>query len=439
MIRTRVQVATLLLAVFALPALSAGQTPAAPVLQVTVAGQAVTGSWNAVAGATGYRVEAGLSPAAMVGGYEVGAQTTFSIAAPQGVYSLRVLARNASGLGAPSNVVTVSVLSPQGPPPAPTNFAGSVSGTTVTLSSQLPSVSLTGLLLVGGTTPGAAQAVVPLSVSPQNTLHNVPPGTYFLRQVAVSPGGSSPPSNEIQLVVSAATCAAPAAPVVSAQVAGSAVLLSWGAVGGAAGYRIDVATTAGGAPIATQAVGPQTTSVTNPSTPAGAYFVRVTSGNACGLTATSAEVSVTVSGPAPGSNRTPNPPAPSPPNYLPLPNRSAVVDEMARRYPNEFRNSCREAGGDNRWLFLLVQRLRQEDTRWGLNWKRARVGDMSQDVINYNFGPESDEGTYMTYVVDVIGNHCGNSAPSPAWNNVTAMWSTGARWTLQPYLQSGYR
>lgn len=439
MIRTRVQVATLLLAVFALPAPSLAQTPAAPVLQVTVSGQMVAGSWNAVAGATGYRVEAGLSPALMVYGTEVGTQTAFSLAAPQGVYYLRVLARNASGLGAPSNVVTVSVLSTQGPPPAPTNFSASVSGSTVTLSAQLPSVSLSGLLLVGGATPGAAQGIVPLSVSPQNTLQNVPPGTYYSRLVAVSPGGSSPPSNEIQIVVSAATCVAPAAPVVSAQVSGSAVVLSWGAVSGAAAYRIDVATTAGGAPIATQAVGPQTTSVTNPSAPAGTFYVRVTAVNACGLSATSAETSVTITAPAPGTNRTPNPPAPSPPNYLPLPNRSAVVDEMARRYPNEFRNSCHEAGGDNRWLFLLVQRLRQEDTRWGLNWKRARVGDMSQDVINYNFGPESDEGTYMTYVVDVIGNHCGNSAPSPAWNNVTVMWSTGARWTLQPYLQSGYR
>ena len=437
MIRTRAQVAALLLAVFALPALSAAQTPAAPVLQVTVNGQAVAGSWNAVAGATGYRVEVGLSPAVMAYGMDVGGQTAFSMSAPQGVYFLRVLARNASGLGAPSNVVTVSVLSAQGPPPPPTNFTATANGSTVTLSSQLPSVSLTGLLLVAGATPGAAQAVVPLSVSSQNTLQGVPPGTYYLRQVAVSPGGASSPSNEVQLVVGASTCLAPPAPVVSAQVSGSAVLLSWGAVGGAAGYRIDVAATPGGAPVASQAVGPQTTSVSNPSTPAGTFYVKVTAGSACGLTATSSEVTVTVSGAVPGY-RTPNPPAPSPPNYLPLPNRAAVVDEMARQYPNELRSSCRDSGGNNTWLFRLVQRLRQEDTRWGLNWKRANVGDMSQDVVTYNYGPESDEGTYMTYVVDVIGGHCGSN-PGPSWNNVTVMWSTGARWTLQPYTQAGYR
>ena len=27
------------------------------------------------------------------------------------------------------------------------------------------------------------------------------------------------------------------------------------------------------------------------------------------------------------------------------------------------------------------------DPRWGLNWKRGRVGDMSQDVVDYYYGP----------------------------------------------------
>jgi hypothetical protein len=135
--------------------------------------------------------------------------------------------------------------------------------------------------------------------------------------------------------------------------------------------------------------------------------------------------------------RTPNPPLPSPPNHLPLPNRSAVVQEMARLYPADLRNSCVEHGGNNRWLFRLVERLRREDTRWGLNWKRARVGDMSQDVVTYNFGVEADEGTLNVYAVDVIGGHCGSN-PGPTWIDQTVLWSTGAKWTLQPYLQAGY-
>jgi hypothetical protein len=82
-------------------------------------------------------------------------------------------------------------------------------------------------------------------------------------------------------------------------------------------------------------------------------------------------------------------------------------------------------------------RLRQEDTRWGLNWKRSRVGDMSQDAITYNYGPEGDEGTRFVHVVDVISGHCGGN-PGGAWIDQTVLWSTGATWTLQPYTAAGY-
>lgn len=433
MLRTVTFVA-LLMALVAMPSLSSAQAPVAPVLQVAVSGQTVSATWTAVAGATSYRVEAGLSPALMLAGYEMGGLTAFSISAPQGVYYLRVLARNASGPGAPSSVVTVSVLSTQGPPPSPSNFAASVNGTTVTLTAQLPAVSLSGLLLVGGATPGASQGVVPLQVSAQNTLSSVPPGTYFARLVAVSPGGSSAPSNEVQIVVTAAACVAPAVPVLTAQVSGSAVVLSWGAVSGAAGYRVDVATTPGGAPMASQPVGPQTTAVSNPSAPAGTYYVKVTVLNACGLSATSAEATVVITPPPAGTNRTPNPPAGQ---RLPLPNRQAVTEEVGRQYAGEIRNSCRDTGGNNDWLFRLVQRLRQEDTRWGLNWKRGRIGDPSQDVVTYNWGSQTDENTREIYVIDVIGGHCGPS-PGPTWINQTGVGGADAAWTLQPYTAAGF-
>lgn len=427
-----------LVACLTLAAPAAAQAPAAPILQASAVGQTVSASWTAVPGATGYRVEAGVTPTLVLAGYEMGGLTSFSLPnVPQGTYFLRVLARNAAGLGAPSNVVAVTVSTAQAPPPAPTNLVASVSGSTVTLTAQLPNVPLSGLLLVGGVTPGSAQAVIPLNVAPTNSIPNVPPGTYYGRLVAMNSGGASPPSNEVTIVVGQPTCTAPSAPVVNAQVNGQAVALSWNAISGAVAYRLDVAVTPGGSPMISQPLPPSQTSVSNPLVPPGTYYVRVVVGNACGLTATSAEVAVTVAQPPPGGNRTPNPPGPTPPNYLPLPNRGAVVDEMARLYPNELRNSCVEQGGNNTWLFRLVQRLRQEDTRWGLNWKRARVGDMSQDVVTYNYGSDADEGTFNTYVIDVIGGHCGGS-PSPTWNNVTVMFSTGARWTLQPYRAAGW-
>ncbi len=431
-VRSLLALTALLLAT---PAFVFAQVPGAPVLQVSASGQTVSASWTAVPGATGYRVEAGIAPSIMLAGYEIGPLTSFSLQAPQGTYYLRVLARNASGAGAPSNVVGVTVHSSQGPPPPPTGLSASVNGSSVTFSAQLPNVPLTGLLLVAGASPGAAQAVLPLSVAAQNTVPNVPPGVYYGRLVAVSPGGQSAPSNEVQIVVSAVTCTPPAAPVVSTQVNGLGVLISWGAVPGAVGYRLTASATPGGAPFLAQNLSAATTAISNPSVPPGTYYVTVSTANACGLQSTSAEQTLTVTPPAPGTERrTPNPP---PGQQLPLPNREAVAQEIARAYPGDLRNSCTTAGGNNAWLFRLVQRLRTEDTRWGLNWKRGRIGDMSQDIVTYNWGSEADEGTRQIYVVDVIVGHCGSN-PGAFWLNQTGVGGADAIWTLQPYTQAGF-
>lgn len=432
-------VTALLTASLFLPIVASAQVPAAPTLQASVSGTTVSASWSTVPGAGAYRVEAGLTPSVMLAGYEVGPLTSFTLPqVPSGTYYLRVRARNLSGASEPSNVVGVTVSTAVAPPAAPSNVSASVAGNAVTISAQLPPGPLSGLLMGVGLTPNSLAGVLPLNVAAQNTIPNVPAGVYYARLVALNAGGQSPASNLVQIVVNPGACSAPAAPLLTAQVAGSTVLLTWTSVAGAAAYRLDVSATPGGAPFISQALSAATTSISNPFAPAGTYYARVTAGNSCGQSATSAEVTVNVAG-NPGGYRTPNPNGPTPPNYLPLPNRGAVVAEMARQYPNEFRNSCVEHGGNNTFLYRLVQRLRQEDTRWGLNWKRARVGDMSQDVINYNYGSDADEGTYNTYVIDVIGAHCGNGNPTPTWNDVTVMFSTGARWTLQPYLAAGYR
>lgn len=420
-----------LAALFAVPAAA---QPAAPVLQAQVTGQTVTATWNAVAGATSYRAEAGFAPTQMVAGYEVGAATTFSINAPQGTFYVRVVARNAQGTSAPSNVVALTVSSALAPPAPPSALGATVSGSTVSFTVTPPS-GATGLLVAAGLAPGQTIAVLPVPVAAQSSVQNVPPGTYFARMLAVGPGGTSQPSNEVQITVSAATCLPPTAPSLQGQATGSTVSLTWSAVAGAVGYQLAVATGPGGSAVHSQAFGATQTSVTYPGVPAGTYYAKVMASNACGQ-ATSAETPITVATPS-GGSRTPNPPAPTPPNYLPLPDRSAVVYEMARLYRDELRASCVEHNGNNRWLFRLVERLRREDTRWGLNWKRARVGDMSQDVVAYNYGPENDEGTLYVHVVDVIAGHCGSN-PDGAWINQTVLWSTGAKWTLQPFVQAGY-
>ena len=116
---------------------------------------------------------------------------------------------------------------------------------------------------------------------------------------------------------------------------------------------------------------------------------------------------------------------------LPLPNRLNVVNAVAARFPNELRHSCptEHRGDTNRFLFELVRELRKEDNRWGLNWKRGNRGDMSQDIVTYNYGSESDEDTTHVYIVDIMFGHCGPS-PGPAWIDQTEATARGHDWPL---------
>jgi hypothetical protein len=115
------------------------------------------------------------------------------------------------------------------------------------------------------------------------------------------------------------------------------------------------------------------------------------------------------------------------PGYAP-----GIVQQVAAAFPGALRNSC----GNNEWLLRLVYQLRQIDTRWGFNWKRGRIGDLSQDVVTYHFGAGPDENSTDVYIIDVIFGHCGGS-PGPNWQDVTEETHRGGtigRWTLTPLL-----
>jgi hypothetical protein len=132
--------------------------------------------------------------------------------------------------------------------------------------------------------------------------------------------------------------------------------------------------------------------------------------------------------PSPGGARAPNP---APGQRLPLPNMAWVVEEVARQYPGALRNSCQSSGGTWEFMDRVVDRLRQYDTRWGYNGKRGNSSDPSQDVVDYNWGSDRDEGTTNVYIIDVMGGHCGSN-PTPAWidqTQVTSNSGTIGRWT----------
>lgn len=120
------------------------------------------------------------------------------------------------------------------------------------------------------------------------------------------------------------------------------------------------------------------------------------------------------------------------PEPLPLVDGSDIIDALAAERPDLLAGSCVEMGGTNDFLFEAVRRLRARDARFGLNWKRGNIGDMSQDVVDYHFGFGEPESSTDVYIIDVIGGHCGPT-PAPAWIDVTEATreaGTIGRWTL---------
>jgi hypothetical protein len=278
----------------------------------------------------------------------------------------------------------------------------------------------------------------------------VPLGTYVLQIRAAAGTVKGPLSAPVTIVMGSApsvACGALSAPTVNVSTAGMLVNVNWNAVDGAAGYLLQVGATPGATDYQTQLPANQTT-FSAPIPMAGTFYVRVVSGNACGNLTSSGDQPFTVGAATPGA--TPGVPSggsgprtadPAPGQRLPLPGYGAsVVEALARAYGGDLQNSCTEHGGTNNFMFRVVQALRQQDSRWGLNWKRGNRGDLSQDIVTYNFGAGSDEDTTNVYIVDIIGGHCGSRA-YPTWiDQTTATRNAGTigRWTLQPYIARGW-
>jgi hypothetical protein len=135
----------------------------------------------------------------------------------------------------------------------------------------------------------------------------------------------------------------------------------------------------------------------------------------------------TPAAPVSGANRTPDP---APGTRLPLPNRSGVVNAAYAARPDLVRRSCQDHGGTWEFMDYLVDKLREEDNRWGYNGKRGNASDPSQDIVDYHWGAGASDGSTQVYIIDIMLSHCGN--PAPAWidqTGVTAQQGTVGRWT----------
>lgn len=413
---------------------------AGPVLNpAIVVGPSVTLTWSAVAGATSYVLRAGVLPGQYLVAADLGNTTTFNIQAPAvATYYVQIVAVVA-GVPLPSNEIAFTVSSMFAPPAKPASLTTYLNGGTAVIAWE-PGAgggALGGYVLQAGTAPGASNiGQFPFPASTTSVHVPVGPGTYFLRVVGANQGGLGPASDEATLDMPVGGgCSAPPARSINQMIFGQYVRLSWPPVPGASGYTLNI--TSHGV---SQFFPANQTSLAVPGTPLGVYQASLTTSFACGQSTVGPQTTITVDGAPPPGPRSPNPP---PGQLLPFRHQDgAVIERLARERPDLLHSSCREHGGNNRFMFEAVRRLRAIDNRYGLNWKRGNVGDLSQDIVTYNASSLSDEGATSPaiYIVDIIGGHCGPN-PSAAWIDQTRPTrdaGTVGIWTLLPYLDAGY-
>lgn len=419
------------------------QAQAGPTLNpAQVAGPNVALAWTAVAGATSYIVQAGVVSGVYPTAFNVGNVTSTAAAAPfPTTYYVRVLAM-VGATPVPSNEITVVVTSMFLPPAAPTNLAAYANGRAALITWDLGTGggTPTAMVLRAGTTPGASDAgVFPIAPGTQLAVPSVNPGTYYLRVSAANGGGESAASNEVRFDMPAGgACSAPPARAFTVSAFGTYVQFAWTPIPGAAAQRLDFTTVPGGAATLSVPVAPNAGRWATSGAPLGTFYGKVVAQFSCGSASAGPEQGFTIDGAPPPGPRAPNP---APGQRLPLPAYGAgIIEQLARERPDLLHASCKEHGGNNRFMFEAVRRLRARDNRFGLNWKRGLHGDLSQDIVTYNGTDQPDEGNRSPYIVDIIGGHCGNN-PSAAWidqTGATRAAGTIGIWTLLPYLDAGY-
>lgn len=280
-----------------------GNPPGPPSsLSASVSGRDVQLAWGPPVGGgvpSSYTLLARLTPGGpVVGSLPLGDVLSFSLTAPDGVYFVSIQGTNASGPGAESNLVPVTIPTVAQPLQAPVGLMAPVTGATVDLSwSPPPSGPLpTAYLLEVGTVPWFAAAVGTVTVPAATTsllVPNVPPGVYYVRLRSVRGASRSVASAEQTVVVGGA--AVPAVPtIIAAQVVGRTVTLTWTAGPGPPPTHYLLAA----APEPDGPLGPPVavagTSLVVANVPSGTYSVVLRAMSAAGASSPSAPLPVVV-------------------------------------------------------------------------------------------------------------------------------------------------
>jgi subtilase family serine protease len=265
-------------------------------LAAAASGTTINLSWTASPNATGYDIYEGTASGAEAGSPVQTAisGTTATVTGLQAgqTYYFYVTAVTASGQSLPSNEANATLV-----PAAPTGVATSGGVSTITLTWNASSGAASYSVLEGSTAGGEASTPVATGITGTTyTLSGAAGATGYFEVIAVNQGGNSAPSSEVSGTV------LPTSPSGLTATGGNAsVTLAWTAGLGAASYSIFQGASAGGetsTPVMSNVTG--TSATISGLANSTKYYFKVTSVNAAGSSAPSAEASATTTTPSSG-------------------------------------------------------------------------------------------------------------------------------------------
>lgn len=265
----------------------------------------VTFTWQAPASAaaepvTGYRLEAGTAPGQTIAVILTGDTLSYTVFnAPSGVFFVRLRAQTAAGMSVPSNEIQFAT-GQAAPPLAPLALLATVQNTSVAMqwTENPEGPIITGYQVRAGSAPGLTDiGVLPLPATARTFNADAPPGTYYVRVVALNAAGAGVASNEAVIVAQPGTCTIPAVPTgVVASAQPGRLTLRWNAPASGAiptTYVVQAGTTSGATDRFAAGL-PGTLTTASGLVPRGPYFIRMFATNACGASGPSVETSTTI-------------------------------------------------------------------------------------------------------------------------------------------------